>query len=95
MKKDATRRGSKSNPLRIFYGKREVSFMVVPTITSSSEALSADEFAALKQIGMSFSRGTIPRGIRERLILLGYAREILSYLTITNAGLARLAGVVP
>lgn len=56
------------------------------------QALTKAEFAALKQLGLSFSRGTIIHVIRDRLMALGYARELMGNLMITNAGNARLTG---
>jgi hypothetical protein len=55
------------------------------------DPLSADEFAALKQLGMSFARGTVPLRISDRLKRLGYASEIMGNLIITDSGSARLA----
>jgi hypothetical protein len=57
----------------------------------SELAFTQAEFAALMQLGKSFSRGTILPAIRNRLMKLGYAREVLGSLLITNAGTARLA----
>ena len=55
------------------------------------DLLSVDEFAALKQLGMSFARGTVPLHISDRLKSLGYASEIMGNLIITDSGSARLA----
>jgi hypothetical protein len=55
------------------------------------DPLSVDEFAALKQLGMSFARGTVPLRISDRLKSLGYASEIMGNLIITDSGSARLA----
>jgi hypothetical protein len=53
--------------------------------------LSDDEFAILKQLSMSFARGTVPSRISDRLKVLGYASEIMGNLIITDNGSARLA----
>lgn len=55
------------------------------------DVLSVDEFAALKQLGMSFARGTVPSRISDRLKTLGYAAELMGSLIITDNGSARLA----
>jgi hypothetical protein len=55
------------------------------------DPLSVDEFAALKQLGMSFARGTVPLHISDRLKSLGYVSEIMGNLIITDSGSARLA----
>ncbi len=52
--------------------------------------LNAAEFAALKQLSKSFSRGTIIAPISNRLIKLGYAKDFMSNLIITDEGLSRL-----
>jgi hypothetical protein len=53
--------------------------------------LSDDEFATLKQLSLSFARGTVPSRISDRLKSLGYANEIMGNLIITDNGSARLA----
>lgn len=53
--------------------------------------LNEDEFAALKQLSMSFSRGTVVPRVSERLIKLGYAKDFMGNLIITDSGLKRLA----
>jgi hypothetical protein len=53
--------------------------------------LSDDEFATLKQLSMSFARGTVPLRISNRLKALGYASEVMGNLIITDNGSARLA----
>jgi hypothetical protein len=64
-------------------------------VTSDEEAtktpLSVVEFTALKQLSKSFARGTIINDIRTRLIKLGYAKDFMSNLIITDEGLLRLA----
>lgn len=56
-----------------------------------ADDLTADEFAMLKQLGVSFSRGTVPLDIKARLQELGYARELMGNLIITDSGSVRLA----
>jgi hypothetical protein len=53
--------------------------------------LSEVEFAALKQLSRSFARGTIGGAISSRLIRLGYVKDFMSNLIITESGLLRLA----
>jgi hypothetical protein len=55
------------------------------------DPLDEDEFAALRQLGRSSSRGTIAPAIGTRLKALGYANEIMETLIITDKGSVRLA----
>jgi hypothetical protein len=58
---------------------------------SAYEPLNEDEFVALQQLSRSFARGTVGELISQRLIKLGYAKEFMSNLIITDGGLSRLA----
>jgi hypothetical protein len=53
-------------------------------------ALTKEEFRALKQIGDAREHGTIPTKIRDRLILIGCAKEVLGNLVITEDGMLRI-----
>lgn len=53
--------------------------------------LSENEFAALRQLSRSPSRGTITTAISDRLKALGYANEIMETLVITDKVSVRLA----
>ena len=55
------------------------------------EVLTKEEFCALKQIGDARERETIPAKIRDRLILIGYAEEVLGNLVIADDGMLRIA----
>jgi hypothetical protein len=59
--------------------------------TAGQSPLSEDDFSALKQLSKSFSRGTVVPRISERLIKLGYAKDFMGNLIITDSGLMRLA----
>jgi hypothetical protein len=59
-------------------------------ICKMPEVLTKEEFRALKQIGDARERGTIPAKIRDRLILIGYAEEVLGNLVITEDGMMRI-----
>jgi hypothetical protein len=50
-----------------------------------------NEFAALRQLSRSPSRGTIATAISDRLKALGYANEIMETLIITDKVSVRLA----
>ena len=54
------------------------------------DPLTREEFAALKQIDDAGKPGTIPAKIRERLILIGYAKEVLGGLIVTDEGMLRI-----
>jgi hypothetical protein len=54
------------------------------------EQLTREEFAALKQIGDARKHGTTPAKIRERLILIGYVKEVLGGLIVTDEGMLRI-----
>jgi hypothetical protein len=54
------------------------------------DPLTREEFAALKQIGDGREPGTIPAKIRERLILIGYVKEVLGGLIVTDEGMKRI-----
>jgi hypothetical protein len=56
-----------------------------------ADELTHDEFDALRQLSKSFSRGTIVPPISSRLVELGYAKEYMDNLMITDSGLSRLA----
>ena len=58
--------------------------------------LTAEEFASLKEVGNRPMQRCIPNEHRDRLIAVGYVREIVPYspgpstLALTGAGLRRL-----
>jgi len=57
--------------------------------------LTAEEFASLKEVGNRPMQRSIPGEHRDRLIAVGYVREIVPYfgprtLALTGAGLTRL-----
>jgi hypothetical protein len=57
--------------------------------------LTAEEFASLKEVGNRPMQRSIPGEHRDRLIAVGYVREIVPYwgpctLALTGAGLRRL-----
>jgi hypothetical protein len=54
------------------------------------DPLTREEFAALKQIDDAGKPGTIPAKIRERLILVGYVKEVLAGLIVTDEGMLRI-----
>jgi hypothetical protein len=54
------------------------------------EPVTVEEFRALKQVANAPTIRTIPLQIRRRLILLGYATEVLGGLAITDEGLLRI-----
>jgi hypothetical protein len=54
------------------------------------ETLTKEEFKALKQIGDARAEGTIPTKTRNRLIEIGYAKEVLGGLVITEEGMLRI-----
>jgi hypothetical protein len=56
------------------------------------EPLTKEEFAALKRMGGYFpANAPPPIQIQQRLVLLGYAKEILGGLILTDAGLQKVA----
>jgi len=55
------------------------------------DPLTREEFAALKQISDGRNHITITAEIRERLILIGYAKEVLGGLIVTDEGMLRRA----
>ena len=54
------------------------------------DPLTREQFAALKQISDGRNHITITAEIRERLILIGYAKEILGGLIVTDEGMSRI-----
>jgi hypothetical protein len=54
-------------------------------------ALSADEFASLRELSKGDAQGEIPQLHWERLVGLGYALRRLGELDLTASGLRRLA----
>ena len=54
-------------------------------------ALSADEFASLREVGKGDAQDEIPQLHWERLVGLGYAVRRLGELGLTASGLRRLA----
>jgi hypothetical protein len=54
------------------------------------DPLTREEFAALKQIDDAMEYGTIPVEIQERLILIGYVKEVLGGLIVTHEGMLRI-----
>jgi hypothetical protein len=55
------------------------------------EPLTKEEFAVLKRIGYFPANAPPPIQIQQRLVLLGYAKEILGGLVLTDAGLQKIA----
>jgi hypothetical protein len=55
------------------------------------EPLTTEEFAVLKRIGYFPAKALPPKQIQQRLVLLGYAKEILGGLVLTDAGLQKIA----
>ena len=60
-------------------------------MTDPCPALSADEFASLREVGKGGAQGDIPQPHRERLAALGYAARRLGELGLTADGFRRLA----
>ena len=54
-------------------------------------ALSADEFASLREVSKGAAQREIPQSHWERLVGLGYAVRRLGELGLTASGLRRLA----
>jgi len=54
------------------------------------DPLSREEFAALKQIDDAREYETIPVEIQERLILIGYVKEVVGGLIVTHEGMLRI-----
>jgi CHASE2 domain-containing sensor protein len=54
------------------------------------EQLTREEFASLKQLAMPESTELPPAKIRERLILIGYVKEVLGGLIVTDEGMLRI-----
>jgi len=54
------------------------------------ETLTAEEFKALKQIGDARAKSSIPTKIRDRLIEIGYAKEVFGSPVITEDGMLRM-----
>ena len=54
------------------------------------DPLTREDFAALKQIDDAREYETIPVGIQERLILIGYVEEVLGGLIVTHEGMLRI-----
>ena len=57
---------------------------------NTPDALSHEEFKTLKEIGAGTAR-SIPSAHRERLIRLGYVKELLGNLILTEDGLTRIS----
>ena len=55
------------------------------------EPLTNEEFAVLKRIGYFPANAPPSNQIQQRLVLLGYAKEILGRLVLTDAGLQKIA----
>jgi hypothetical protein len=55
------------------------------------EPLTQEEFAVLKRIGYFPAKAPPSIQIQQRLVLLGYAKEILGRLVLTDAGLQKIA----
>jgi hypothetical protein len=54
------------------------------------ETLTTEEFKALKQIGDARAKSSIPTKIRDRLIEIGYAKEVFGSPVITEDGMLRM-----
>lgn len=57
----------------------------------TKKSLTAEEFASLKEVGKGLMQGTIPDVHRKKLISVGYIKEGLGGLMLTDAGKLRLA----
>ena len=55
------------------------------------EPLSPEEFVSLKEVSKGMTKRIIPNGHQDRLIAVGYLKEVLGGLTLTDPGLMRLA----
>jgi len=55
------------------------------------EPLLPEEFVSLKEVSRGLTSRTIPDEHRDRLIALGYLREVLGGLTLTDPAQMRLA----
>jgi hypothetical protein len=55
------------------------------------EPLSPEEFVSLKEVGKGMTKHIIPDDHRDHLIAVGYLREVLGGLTLTDPGQMRLA----
>jgi hypothetical protein len=60
-------------------------------MTDTVDALSAEEFMSLKEVGKGEAQQEIPQLHWERLVKLGYAVRRLGELGLTASGLRRLA----
>ena len=60
-------------------------------MTDDLQALSADEFASLVEVGKGRAQLEIPQPHWERLVGLGYAVRRLGELGLTASGIRRLA----
>jgi hypothetical protein len=60
-------------------------------MTDPQPALSADEFASLREVSKGETQQEIPQSHWERLVGLGYAVRRLGELGLTASGLRRLA----
>jgi hypothetical protein len=54
------------------------------------DTLTNEEFKALQQIGDAREKRAIPSQIRKRLIDLGYAKDVLGGLVVTEEGMLRI-----
>jgi hypothetical protein len=59
-------------------------------IRGMPETLTTEEFKALKQIGDARAKSSIPTKIRDRLIEIGYAKEVFGSPVITEDGMLRI-----
>jgi hypothetical protein len=53
--------------------------------------LSREEFESLQELGRGLMQRVIPKAHNDRLIDLGYAKELLGGTGLTNEGRARIA----
>ena len=58
---------------------------------NSSESLTTEEFASLREVNKGMLQGIIPFEHRRRLIGLGYVAEKIGSLVLTSDGHMRLA----
>jgi hypothetical protein len=67
-----------------------------PRFARRQVRLTAEEFASLKEVGTGPMHCTIPDKHRDRLVAVGYVREVVDHsagvgaLALTGAGLRRL-----
>jgi hypothetical protein len=59
-------------------------------IRQMPDTLTEEEFKALKRIGDARAKGAISDKMRDRLIEIGYAKEVHGDLVVTEEGMLRI-----